>query len=234
MPASPTAPPPPAAKAAPRPAKTAAPAAPRRYANMRDFLRALGDIPLERIVFDPWPGTATEADCLLYGERSGPAEMIDNALVEKAVGYWEESIGSLLLAHMRIHADTHDLGIVNGAAAQMRVVGGNIRLPDVTFVTKARAPTRDLPVPDLSPDLIVEVLSAGNTPAEIDRKLREFFAGGTRLAWVVDRRSRTVAVHRGAVGPAVVLTEADALDGEDVLPGFAMPVADLFAGLPRE
>ena len=116
----------------------------------------------------------------------------------------------------------------------MRVVSGDIRLPDVTFVVKSRAPTRDVPVPDLSPDLIVEVLSASNTPAEIDRKLREFFAGGTRLAWVVDRRTRTVAVHRGGVGPAVVLGEGDALDGEDVLPGFSMPLAELFKGLPAE
>ena len=234
MPASPTAPPPPAAKAATRPAKAAAPAAPRRYANMRDFLRALGDIPLERIVFDPWPGTATEADCLDHGYRVRTAEMIDGTLVEKDMGYWEGKIAMRLGGRMDSHSDAGDLGIVNGPDATMRVVTGNIRLPDVTFVTKARAPTRDLPVPDLSPDLIVEVLSAGNTPAEIDRKLREFFAGGTRLAWVVDRRPRTVAVHRGGVGPAAVLTEADALDGEDVLPGFAMPVADLFAGLPAE
>ena len=234
MSATATAPDPPASKPSPPVAQPVATPPRGLYANGRDFFDALGGIPPERVVFDPWPGTATEADCVAYGERIRIVEMIDRTLVEKAVGYWEESIGSLLLAHMRIHADAGNLGIVNGAAAQMRVVTGNIRLPDVTFVTKARAPTRDVPVPDLSPDLIVEVLSAGNTPAEIDRKLREFFAGGTRLAWVIDRRPRTVAVHRGQVGPAVVLTEADSLDGEDVLPGFSMPLAELFTGLPTD
>ena len=233
MSATATAPNPPASKPAPT---IVPPATPPRglYANGREFFHALGGIPPERVVFDPWPGTATEADCLLHGERITSAEMIDRTLVEKAVGYWEGALAVKLIIRVGAHVEANDLGIVNGPDAHMRLVTGNIRLPDVTFVTKARAPTRDLPVPDLSPDLIVEVLSAGNTPAEIDRKLREFFAGGTRLAWVVDRRPRTVAVHRGRVGPAVVLTEADALDGEDVLPGFAMPVADLFAGLPRE
>ena len=205
-----------------------------RYAKLPDFLDALGGIPIGRIVFDPWPGTATEQDCLAHDDRYGPAELIDNTLVEKAVGYWEGKIALRLGGRIDTFAEAHDLGIANGPDAHMRPITGNIRLPDVTFVSAARAPTRDVPVPELSPDLIVEVLSAGNTQAEIDRKLGEFFPGGTRLAWVVDRRARTVAVHRGEVGPAAVLTEADTLDGEDVLPGFAMPVADLFAGLPTE
>ena len=216
-----------------RPAAPAPPQArPRRYAKLPDFLDALGGIPFDRIVFDPWPGTATEQDCLDYDDRHGPAELIDDTLVEKDIGYWEGKIALRLGGRVDAYADANDLGVANGPDAHMRVESGDIRLPDVTFVSKARAPTRDVPVPTLSPDLIVEVLSASNTAAEIDRKLRAFFAGGTRLAWVIDRRTRTVAIHRGTVGPAATLGEAGALDGEDVLPGFAMPVADLFAGLP--
>jgi len=115
----------------------------------------------------------------------------------------------------------------------MRPAGGNIRLPDVTFISNDGIPRTRASVPDLSPDLIVEVLSPTNTKQEIDQKLAEFFLGGTRLAWVVDPLKKTVAIHRGEVGPAALLTVDDALDGEDVLPGFAMPDAALFEGLPE-
>ena len=209
-----------------------APTIPVRYRNGREFLDALGGIPIDRVVFDPWPGTATEQDCLEHGDRVAPCEMIDNTLVEKAVGYWEGIIAVHLIIRLGAFVTKHDLGHVNGPDAQMRVPRGNVRLPDVTFTAKARVPTRRVAVPDLCPDLIVEVLSESNTPAEIDRKLAEFFAGGTRLAWVVDPDARTVAVRRGTDGPATVLGDADALDGEDVLPGFRMPVIDLFRGIP--
>jgi Uma2 family endonuclease len=192
------------------------PAQGRRFANNREFVDALGGIPLERIVFNPWPGTATEQDCLQYGERHKPTEMIDHTLVEKDTGFREGNVAAKLISHMRPYARQHNLGLVNGADAQMRVAGGNIRLPDVTFTRNARLPIRDEPVPTLSPDLIVEVLSESNTPAEIDR------------------RRRTVAIHRHEVGPAAVLTDTDALDGEDVLPGFTVTLADLLAGIPTD
>ena len=206
--------------------------APARYRNGREFLDALGGIPIDRVVFDPWPGTATERDCLEHGDRVAPCEMIDNTLVEKSVGYWEGIIAVTLIVRLSLFVREHDLGHVNGPDAQMRVPRGNIRLPDVTFTAKARVPTRRVAVPDLCPDLIVEVLSESDTKTEIERKLAEFFAGGTRLAWVVDPDARAVAVHRGAVGPHATLTDADALDGEDVLPGYTMPVTDLFRGIP--
>jgi Uma2 family endonuclease len=84
----------------------------------------------------------------------------------------------------------------------------------------------------LSPDLIVEVLSESNTTREIDRKLREFFDGGTRLAWVIDRRKQLVTIYRGGMEQVETLGIADSLDGEDVLPGFTIPVAKLFEGIP--
>ena len=212
---------------------TLAPARPR-HRNGRDFLDALGGIPPERVVFDPPPGTATEADHARYEAMGHLCELIDNTLVEKAVGFWEEDIGSELLMLMRLHAKAHDLGLVNGPAAFVYTDDGDLRAPDVTFTSKARVPKVRVPRPRLSPDLIVEVLSPSNTRAEIDRKLRDFFAGGTRLAWVVDPTTRGVAVHRAAVGPVVTLGEGDTLDGEDVLPGFSVPVADLFKNLPGD
>ena len=107
-----------------------------------------------------------------------------------------------------------------------------VRLPDVAFVSAARLPKSSEPIPSLAPDLAVEVLSESNTPGEIRQKLTEYFDSGTRLAWVVDPAKRTVAVYHGASDATSVLAEDGKLDGEQVVPGFEMKVADLFVNVP--
>jgi Uma2 family endonuclease len=84
----------------------------------------------------------------------------------------------------------------------------------------------------VSPDLAVEVLSEGNTAAEMDRKRREYFTSGTRLVWEVDPNTRTVAVYTSPEGP-LVLDADQTLDGGAVLPGFTLRLATLFAELDR-
>ncbi len=88
------------------------------------------------------------------------------------------------------------------------------------------------PIPSLYPDLAVEVLNEGNTEQEMERKLKEYFLAGTRLVWFVDPESRTVRVYTSPEEP-VTLKEGDTLSGADVLPGFALPLKELFARLPR-
>ena len=207
---------------------------PRRFDNGADWLRALGDVPIARVLFDPWPGTATEADLLRLVERDKRlCELIDGTLVEKPAGTWESLIAIRLAARLVLHADQHDLAGVFGPNVTLRMKSsGRIRLPDVAFVSRERMPRTREPVPTLAPDLAVEVLSEANTPAEMDQKLREYFASGTRLAWIIDPASRTVAVYHGPGNPARVLTEADTLDGDPAVPGFSMPVAELFRNVP--
>jgi Uma2 family endonuclease len=102
---------------------------------------------------------------------------------------------------------------------------GNVRLPNVTFVCKGRLPTVRTPVPTLAPDLAVEVLSAGNTAGEMARKREEYFRSGTRLVWMVDPDTRTVAIYHAPEGPDRVVDESGTLDAEDVVAGFSTPVA---------
>ncbi len=80
----------------------------------------------------------------------------------------------------------------------------------------------------LAPDLAVEVLSPTDTAAEIAEKVSLYLEAGTRLVWVVDPRRRTVAVHTPD-RVARTLVVGDTLDGGDVLPGFVLPLAELFA-----
>jgi Uma2 family endonuclease len=105
-----------------------------------------------------------------------------------------------------------------------------VRIPDLSFISSARLAhhRRALaPILPLAPDLAIEVLSEGNTPREMARKVREYFDSGCRLVWLVDPRARTVAVYTSAAKP-IVLTEKQTLNGGDVLSGFRLPLRKLF------
>lgn len=79
----------------------------------------------------------------------------------------------------------------------------------------------------------MEVPSASNTAAEMNRKHREYFKSGVRLVWIIQPRERTVTVYSSPEHSAV-LDESEILDGGDVLPGFVLPLRDLFAELDRQ
>jgi Uma2 family endonuclease len=115
----------------------------------------------------------------------------------------------------------------------LRLASGLVRLPDVSFVSQALVPGGAFPrepIPDLFPDLAVEVLSPSYTRSEMERKRREYFTAGTRLVWVVDPDARTVDVFT-APDVSARLTAADTLDGGAVLPGFSLSLAALFASV---
>jgi Uma2 family endonuclease len=122
---------------------------------------------------------------------------------------------------------------VTGADGMMRLNPGLVRITDVSFVSWERLPDRsvpDAPIPDLAPDLAIEVLSESNTPAEMARKRREYFAAGVRLVWLVEHISRTVTVFT-SVDDFRSFNETDNLDGGNVLPGLSFPVRSIFAEL---
>lgn len=90
-----------------------------------------------------------------------------------------------------------------------------IRIPDAAFAYWERLPNRRMPtepIPNLPPDLAVELLSESNTPAEMSRELRECIDAGVRLIWLVDHRTRTVTVHTSR-DQRTVLGESETLDG---------------------
>jgi Uma2 family endonuclease len=82
----------------------------------------------------------------------------------------------------------------------------------------------------VAPDLAVEVLSVGNTPGEMARKRQEYFSAGVQVVWQVDPRTRTVEVFT-VPAQSTVLHEAQTLEGGMVLPGFTLPLQELFSEL---
>ena len=103
-------------------------------------------------------------------------------------------------------------------------------MPDVAFVRWDRLPGRTrpkkyIPVP---PDLALEVRSPSDEPGEIVKKLELYRRAGVPLVWWVNPATRTVDVYRNGQLVAT-LGEGDVLDGEDILPGFRLPVDEIFA-----
>ena len=105
-----------------------------------------------------------------------------------------------------------------------------VRGPDVAFIAE-----EDLPLEGISrsfwrvpPTLAVEVVSPSNKAADIQEKVLNYLDAGARLVWVVDPRTGSVTAYRSR-SDIRLLRGGDVLDGADVLPGFAYPIADLFA-----
>lgn len=100
--------------------------------------------------------------------------------------------------------------------------------PDFAFVRLGRI-TRPFsrPYQAICPALVIETLSPGTTRREAVLKTEMWLGFGVQLLWEVDPEARTVTVHRPGTAFRT-LTTADTLTGEDVLPGFAMPVREIF------
>lgn len=146
------------------------------------------------------------------------------------MSWYESHLAAVLLELLAPIVRQQRLGFFLGEAGMVRAAG-QIREPDLSLFLWTQFPSGVLPrtaaLPS-APALAVEILSPTNTAREIERKRREYFAGGSRLVWIVEPELRSVTVWTGP-DQSRTLTEADTLDGGDVVPGFALPIARWFA-----
>lgn len=201
--------------------------------TLAELIEQLGEVPLDRVRCRPAPGTATEQDVLAAraGARRRLCELADGTLVEKAMGTRESLLAMEIGRLLANHVAEQDSGVVLGADGMVRLMPGLVRIPDVSFIRWEQLPGGQLPdepVASVAPDLVVEVLSPGNTPAEMRRKLKEYFLAGTRLVWVIDPVRQTAVVHAGP-DAGKRLGKTGSLDGGVVLPGFVLALPALFA-----
>ena len=158
-------------------------------------------------------------------------ELIDGVLVEKTMGYIESLLAIALSGYLRDYVKAHKLGIILGEAGTLRILPGQVRIPDVSFISWDKFPGGKLPqvqIPAVAPDLAVEVLSPGNTEGEMQRKLHDYFAAGVRLVWYIEPATRTAKVYTSP-DLCTQLNETQSLTGGEVLPGFQLSLHDLFA-----
>ena len=128
------------------------------------------------------------------------------------------------------HVETHDLGRVYAAETGFKIESDpdTVRAPDVAFIAKHRLPAVEpRGYPGWAPDLAVEVLAHDDHPADTLEKVAQWLKAGVRVVWVVDSERRTARVYR-TDGTESLLGPSDALDGEQVLPGFICSLLNLW------
>lgn len=205
--------------------------------TLADLLKRLGGVPLDRIRFQPFPGTATTRDVIEIGAHEDRScELIQGVLVEKPPIGLEESLLAIYLATLLDgFVRPRNLGIVTGEQGTFELMPDLVRIPDVAYTSWDRMPGRRRPpepVPRLVPDLAVEVLSQSNPPGEMATKRDEYFTAGVSVVWEIDPDARTITVYTSPT-QSQMLQVGDTLHGAPVLPGFTLPLAQLFAELDR-
>ncbi len=163
----------------------------------------------------------------------GRWELIDGEPVEMSPSADESSsIAATIIYLLAAFIRPKGLGRLYGADGGFVLFPGRptVRVPDVAFVLADRAPQGKArkSFPRLAPDLVVEVLSSSDRTSDVVAKLEMYQEAGVRLIWLVDPDAVTVTVI-AAGQPTRVLQASDTLDGGDVLPGFSVPVAEIFS-----
>ena len=178
----------------------------------------------------PPAATLTALDLQRLNLPDKRTELVRGVLVVKEpAGYRHGEVAARLANLLMNHVNAHDLGRVLAAETGFKLAANpdTVRAPDVAFIGRDRLPD---PPPAgyaaLAPDLVVEVLSPDDRPGEVLAKVADWLSAGTRLVWVVDPARRSARVYRGD-GTESFADRDGALDGEDVLPGFACRVSEV-------
>lgn len=142
------------------------------------------------------------------------------------------SVTMELAAPLHAYVKLNRLGQVYAAETGFKLESNpdTVRAPDIAFVRAERiqAAGRAQGYGEGAPDLAVKVLSPGNTKREMTEKVEDYFTAGARLVWIISPKLKTVTVYR-SLTDIETRTEDDTLDGGDVVPGFQIPVAEIFA-----
>jgi Uma2 family endonuclease len=205
------------------------------FRTAEEWWESLGRVPMNRIVFDPLPGTATEHDLThLDDHEDRLCELVDGTLVEKAMGLQESLIAGRIIYLLSLFVVPRKLGLITSPDGMLRILANRVRIPDVAFISFAKLPGQKLPqeaIPSLVPDLAVEVISESNTRSEMNLKLEECFSAGLSLVWYVDPKGRCVDVYTAA-DRVQRISENELLTGGNVLPGFQTAVSAVFDVAP--
>ncbi len=190
-----------------------------------------GRVPLDRIFVDPLPGTATPNDAVESKQKLGiGCELVNGILVAKAMGHYESHIAALLTYFLYRYLESNPIGVLYDAEAPYLLLPDNVRKPDVSFLSYACMPGGRLPrdpACPIPPDLAAELLSPGNTAAEIELKLKQYFTAGVKLVWVIEPELKTARAFT-ALDCYETIPTSGKLQGGEVLPGFALSLVKLF------
>jgi Uma2 family endonuclease len=173
----------------------------------------------------------TEAELQALPDDGYDHELVDGELVMSPKNNFRHGDICIRISAALVNfVNSRRLGVVCDSSTGFWMQNRNCRAPDISFISKERLRGKkraDNAFFQGAPDLAIEVLSPNNTPDEITKRLKDFFSSGTRLAWIINPQDESAEVcHsptvRRLVGPGGML------DGEDVVPGFQLNLAELF------
>lgn len=133
-------------------------------------------------------------------------------------------------AYLLTWVENQDLGEVFGPSTGFKLANTAVRSPDAAFVAKGRLPEdwdrKEDQFLDLAPDFVIEIRSKSDSLEQLKAKMKEYIANGVRLGWLIDRQNQQAFVYR--LDETVTQYPATAiLSGEDVVPGFTLPLKSL-------
>jgi Uma2 family endonuclease len=176
----------------------------------------------------------TAQDLWRLGEGDVRRELVDGEVIEMTpAGGVHGRVTSRICRRLEEHVVNHGGGEVLvgdvGFVLNLPNDPERVRAPDVAFVSTGRLPSGRLPDGFLSgpPDLAVEVLSPSDNPVDVQQKVRDYLEAGARLVWVVALQATSVTVYHPD-GAARLLREGELLDGEEILQGLQIPLAEVF------
>jgi Uma2 family endonuclease len=159
-------------------------------------------------------------------------ELIDGELVERNMGAESSQVAMNLMVRVGFHVRTNKLGKVFAPDCGYQIFPqhpNRVRFADGSFIARGRLPDERTPQGHvmIPPDMAAEVVSPNDTADEVETKRIAYMQAGVRLLWVIYPETRSLHVFRQG-GTATLLGPDDELSGEDVLPGFACRVGELF------
>ena len=177
--------------------------------------------------------TMTADELFMLPHDDSRYELVKGELVKMSPtggkhGILTSRINSALAQYVEANASGETFGAETGFV--LTTNPDTVRAPDAAFVSRERIPPGDFPEKFWpgAPDLAVEVISPSDTLYEVEEKIEEYLEAGVKLVWIVNPKKRTVTIYQPNAQPQT-LTEADTLDGREVVPGFQYSLARLFA-----
>jgi Uma2 family endonuclease len=170
---------------------------------------------------------AVTTEVLLDAEKE--YEIVNGQPEEKVMGGARHGgVGSRLIIRLGSYVEANLLGEVYGPDTTFKI-GANDRLPDVSFIAAERIPEEGEPETlwPFAPDLAVEIISPNDLYEKVNSKMREYFDAGVRQVWLISAEHKTVTIHHSPTR-TTILTEADEIVCEDIVPGFRCRVSELF------
>lgn len=174
----------------------------------------------------------TAGDFFAMADEAGVAELVRGEVTRLTPAGGEHGVvAARLLARLLTYVESEGLGYVFAAETGFVLATDpdTVRAPDLAFLSHQRLGGRVIPrafVP-LAPDLAVEVVSPSESAEAVQEKLRDYFAAGTRLVWVLFPALGSAHAYSSPI-EVQILEGEDRLSGGEVVPGFSCRLVELF------